>query len=382
MDKRKRVGLIHSYNENWIGRTYYTLNLIKALNWVEDNKKPTIVLLTDSKKNVEIVKSETQYPYLDYIYFTVELKTLKRGINKAFSYFGLTPFSNLTKDPNIDLLYPNYHRNIRSSTLKKIYWVADFQEAFLPELFTEDQIQQRKSRQKQIAENGDFLVFSSKDSQGHYNDLYPVSKPEQFVLNFAVVHPNLEDYNEDLILSKYKLDQEYYFIPNQFWIHKNHITALKALKELKQQREDILFVFSGKEHDYRSKDHVQKLKAFVTEHGLENNTKFLGFIPREDQLIVLKNSLAVIQPSLFEGWSTVVEDAKAKNKFIFLSDLPVHYEQINENCAFFERLNHEDLIAKILETEIVVKEKNYDKNIEKFGYDFLEIIDKNTASNN
>jgi glycosyltransferase involved in cell wall biosynthesis len=40
----------------------------------------------------------------------------------------------------------------------------------------------------------------------------------------------------------------------------------------------------------------------------------------------------VIQPSLFEGWSTVVEDAKAIGRPLIVSDLPVHKEQ-TENLA-------------------------------------------------
>ena len=37
----------------------------------------------------------------------------------------------------------------------------------------------------------------------------------------------------------------------------------------------------------------------------------LGFISRQDQLSLMRDAIAVIQPSLFEGWSTVVEDCKA-----------------------------------------------------------------------
>ncbi len=39
--------------------------------------------------------------------------------------------------------------------------------------------------------------------------------------------------------------------------------------------------------------------------------RFLGFIDRGEQLQLMKNSIAIVQPSLFEGWSTVVEDTKA-----------------------------------------------------------------------
>lgn len=382
MVKRARVGLLYSYNENWIGGTYYILNLISALNTVNDEKKPIVVLLTETKQNVDKVKLETNYPYLDYINYPIKHGLIKRGINKVLSYIGLTPFPRNISNPEIDLLYPNYTRGIVNEKLSKIYWIPDLQEAFLPDLFTEEQIQRRKDRQRNIAETGDFLVFSSKDSQNHYNKLYPNSKPEQFVMSFAVTHPNLDNDEKKLILSKYQLEKEYYFIPNQFWAHKNHITVLKALKEIKKVQRNIQFVFSGKEHDHRSTNYVEKLKTYIHNQKLEDNVKFLGFIPRDEQLIILKNSVAVIQPSLFEGWSTVVEDAKAQNKFIFLSDLPVHLEQIQENCVFFERLNHEDLANKLLQTNIDVKEKDYRENIKKFGNDFLEIIEKNVYLNN
>ena len=41
----------------------------------------------------------------------------------------------------------------------------------------------------------------------------------------------------------------------------------------------------------------------------------------------MRQSVAVLQPSLFEGWSTTVEEAKSIGKTILLSDIPVHREQ-------------------------------------------------------
>ena len=380
MEQRTRVGLVYSYNENWIGGTYYILNLIRALNRVEDIKKPTVVLLTDDLDTVESVRAKTQYPYLDFIKYPIKLGLVKRAINKVFSYAGLRVFRNSILNPDINFLYPGFPNDVESENLKRIHWIPDFQEEFLPALFTEKQVQGRRVRRKRMADTADCIVFSSKDSQNHFNTFYPNSKAEQFVLNFAVTHPDLSGYDERQILASYELNQAYYFIPNQFWVHKDHMTVLKALKVLKQQKGDVQFVFSGKEHDHRSIDHVQRLKSYVLEQGLEAHVKFLGFLPRAEQLIILKNSLAVIQPSLFEGWGTVVEDAKAQNKFVFLSDLPVHYEQMEENCVFFAQSNPEDLASKILETTIAVKEKNYQENIVKFGQDFLLLIQQNTAT--
>ncbi len=49
----------------------------------------------------------------------------------------------------------------------------------------------------------------------------------------------------------------------------------------------------------------------------------------------MQNSLAIIQPSSFEGWSTVVEDAKALNQNIIVSDIAVHREQLPGHSYFF-----------------------------------------------
>ena len=111
---------------------------------------------------------------------------------------------------------------------------------------------------------------------------------------------------------------------------------------------------------------------------LEKHIRFLGFIDREEQLCLLDNSIAVIQPSLFEGWSTVVEDARALNKFIILSGLDVHQEQINENVHFFNPKNEKEL-AKILNRYYVEKPKtvilDYKNNIKEFANKFIDLVE-------
>ena len=59
-------------------------------------------------------------------------------------------------------------------------------------------------------------------------------------------------------------------------------------------------------------------------------------VPREDLYQLIRQSLAVLQPSLFEGWSTTVEEAKSIGKQIILSDLPVHREQVESGARFFD----------------------------------------------
>jgi hypothetical protein len=57
----------------------------------------------------------------------------------------------------------------------------------------------------------------------------------------------------------------------------------------------------------------------------------------------MQNALAIIQPSLFEGWSTVVEDAKALNQHVIASSLSVHKEQLEKNASFFDPFDYKRL---------------------------------------
>ena len=97
-------------------------------------------------------------------------------------------------------------------------------------------------------------------------------------------------------------------------------------------------------------------------------------IDSEELHCLMKNSYAVIQPSLFEGWNTTVEDCKALNKFIFLSDLPVHREQANENVCFFNPRNEDDLVTKLITIKPEVIPCDYSNNLREFGECFLELI--------
>jgi hypothetical protein len=65
------------------------------------------------------------------------------------------------------------------------------------------------------------------------------------------------------------------------------------------------------------------------------------------------------------------------NKFILLSDLEIHREQLNYNCQFFNIENEKEL-ASLLEEYMVSKptlvRKDYTINIREFAVHFLEIM--------
>jgi hypothetical protein len=105
----------------------------------------------------------------------------------------------------------------------------------------------------------------------------------------------------------------------------------------------------------------------------------LGLIDRRKQLKLMQHSKAVIQPSLFEGWSTVIEDAKALSKTVIASDIPVHKEQLNDHGFYFEPHNHTILINRI--KDVIRGETNrphidYKNGVKIFGESFMSILNE------
>ena len=62
----------------------------------------------------------------------------------------------------------------------------------------------------------------------------------------------------------------------------------------------------------------------------------LKVIPYIDMISLMYYSIALINPSKSEGWSNTVEQAKAMNKKVILSNIDVHIEQRDKNCIFFK----------------------------------------------
>ena len=164
------------------------------------------------------------------------------------------------------------------------------------------------------------------------------------------------------------------------WEHKNQVVVLDAINIIKQKMPGLKFkvLFSGSLEVNRGKGlYINTIKEKIKEHNLEDYISFLGIVDRNDQLQLMKQAVALLQPSLYEGWSTLVEEAKALNQFIILSDLPVHREQINNNVAFFNPHNTEelaDLLIKQLQSPAIITKYDYAANIRQFGKDVISAL--------
>ncbi|MES2679851.1 MAG: glycosyltransferase family 1 protein [Bacteroidota bacterium] len=364
-----RIGIILTGDYGWAGGVYYAFNVIKLLQDISLTKELKIIVIVNSFTPQELInglrQKNTEFCSLDKKSFFYRLYHKIR--NDRF----IADINALS----LDVVYPmmSFDESHFKLNCKAYYWLYDFQHKFLPGLFKEEEIKKRERVFEQIAAKAQVIVFSSNDALSHFNRYYPASNAERHVFNFV----SLLDHNFDLDKTTIHTPRDYFIVCNQFWPHKNHLVVLKALDQLLKQKKSVHVVFTGRYDDERNKTYVDELNEFINRNHLQKHVTFTGFISREEQVTLMANAMAMIQPSFFEGWSTVIEDAKALNKFLLASDIAVNREQIKKNVRFFKPDDSEQLaaqLAEIYEGKINVVATDYTGNITTAKNDLIKLF--------
>ena len=329
-------------DKNWHAGNIYIFNIVYALATLPKAERANIKLsiAARSKKDIpEDIQNKLDGIYIDTTIVLIWYKLLKM----LPASFRLKIF-NFRK---IDFYYP-----VGNLPKKWIFnwagWIPDFQFKHLPHLFSEEECVQRQNRNLYLVNNAPLIAFSSQHAMNDYKQFHPTYTNTPFLLRF-VSKVNEDWLNEDAVLTqrKFNLPHQFFIVCNQFWKHKDHHTIIEAISILKQKGIAINVVCTGSTEDFRNPEYYPSLLEQVKELGLEEQFIVLGFISRHDQIQLIRRSLAIIQPSLFEGWSTVVEDGRSLGKTIFLSDLSVHFEQNPLYTFFFQQKNSTQLAENI-----------------------------------
>ena len=86
----------------------------------------------------------------------------------------------------------------------------------------------------------------------------------------------------------------------------------------------------------------------ISDSGLRDLIIPLGLVRRDELTALMRRASLVVQPSEWEGWSTVVQDARAIGRPLICSDLLVHREQAPNALGFFS-VTDTDMLAKLIE---------------------------------
>jgi glycosyltransferase involved in cell wall biosynthesis len=326
----------------YTGGLNYIKNLLYALSLVNDGSvRPYVFFSADVPAEVE-----TQFsPYATIVRTSLlQRRAVRWFVHKVlYKVFGSMVLINaLLKSHGISVLSHVWFVYKGRSPFRILGWIPDFQYLHLPELFPNlDPDDETKQNRKIIAQSE--IVFLSSHSA--YEDFARIAPPEHRsrgrVLQFVSQPRPAESSSavtQEALEKKYGFAGKFFFLPNQFWAHKNHMVVLRAAKMLKDRGIDILVLCTGNVRDYRltGSAYIDTLYEFIEANDLRNQVKILGHIDYGDVLGLMKSSIAVLNPSRFEGWSSSVEEAKSIGKPVILSRIAAHREQSPANAQYFE----------------------------------------------
>jgi len=218
-----------------------------------------------------------------------------------------------------------------------IAWIPDFQHRHLPELFPPFARLKREFGFRAQIYAGRFIMLSSQDARQDCEYFYSATQGRTHAVHFAVPPPEAVDFVQARkIADNYDLPEYFFYLPNQFWVHKNHLLVAEALSILRKQGRKVVVAASGNNVDPRNPSHFQRLCEKIDALGVRDEFRLLGLIPYDHLGALMRSCTALLNPSLFEGWSTTVEEARSIGVPLILSDLSVHREQAGDSGNYFD----------------------------------------------
>lgn len=309
-----RIGLRVLSNPLWTGGIHYVLAWATALARLPEDERPQVVLLVADERGRPIAEAH-------------------RHLVAA-----IEPFDRAS-ELDLDLVYPATQLFEAPVGAPWAGWIPDWQCRHLPELFDPAEFARRDLHFKLLAARTPALAVSSTMAEEDTRRIVG----EAMVPTVRLPFPALVDPAEVACLpAAAEAPARYLLICNQWWRHKNLDLPVEALARCKEK--GIELVFTGETRDPRWPDDEKRILGLIARHGLDQRCHVLGRIPRETQLALLRDCVAVIQPSRFEGWSSVVEEAKVLCRPLLLSEFPVHREQA-PGARFFRTDDPDGLAA-------------------------------------
>ncbi len=202
-----------------------------------------------------------------------------------------------------DVLFPCANSLGSSFPLPWIGYIPDLQHKRFPNWFNGRVRRSRNRSFSRILAEAPVVVVNAAAVVKDIDEFYPDHKARLFSLPYCPP-ANLELFakaSDPAVRTAYSLPARYFMVSNQFWIHKSHETAFLALRQVRDAGHDVHLVCTGNTVDYRWPEHFNNLKSIIAKNGLQDYIHILGLIPKDDQLAIMRQSLAVVQPTLFEG---------------------------------------------------------------------------------
>ena len=333
----------------WIAADVYRRNILRAVKQMSGHEIRTCIIAGEKD---QLENGSLRALGVDQVIrFNRPRRWSGRGIlNASFKYFAATDqaLGRALCSQRVDVLFGSILL-FKCSKVATLSWLPDFQHIHLPEMFEESERAWRDTHYFQSAKAADRVVSLSNAVKEDFNKFAPsLAHKSRVVRPVSDIPQCTYETNPLSVIKLYHLPEKFVFLSNQFWRHKNHLKVFEAVRVLKERGEAITVVCTGYPGDYRHVAYFASLWEQLSRWSIRDQVIYLGTIPREHLVQLIRQSVFLLNPSLFEGWGMSVDEARSIGKQVLVSDIPVHREQDPPKAVFFDPNDCDDLASKMV----------------------------------
>ena len=333
----------------WVGGGIYLQTLFQALKQANSEGGAGLNIgivgengfLSDDSQIRELVDDVISYPPVrrwtsTWARENVSLRLRRHGVVR----------DELLRQHNVDVIA--FGEAPEGSKIPALAWIPDYQHRHLPEFFSAAERTDRDVSFSRLAERAARVILISASVKRDFAAFHPRFADKARVLQpISAIPPSVYDDDPGLLCGQYNLPAKFFYVPNQFWKHKNHITVFRAVKILKDRGMPVFVACSGHLDDYRHPTFFSELLQEMSRLNIREQVALLGVVPRDHVFQLMRQSICVLNPSLFEGYGMTVDEARSFGKQMLISDIAPHREQNPPQAAFFNKLDSEGLALQM-----------------------------------
>lgn len=358
-----RIGIdARLWNETGVGR--YIRNLIKNLQVIDRNNSYVLFVKSEYVESIryQVLSNKFKIIGTDIHWHSVKEQLFFHKIIEKenldlmhFTYFSLPIFYQRPFIVTIHDLIINHFPTGKASTLPSP--VYNFKRLAY-KIILRRAIERAKKIIVPLNATKKDLIVSLK------------ANPDKVVVTYegvddSIANPESQIPNRELEL-KYNIKNKKFFLyVGNAYPHKNIQILIKVFNKLANR--EIKLILIGKE-DYFYKQLAVKLKDRIS-----NNIQIIHNVTDSELHELYKKTLAVIAPSLMEGFGLVPLEAMANKCLVLVSDIPSHREVCGDSAIYFHPDNSEDLHNKLLDVLENVNTLIY-KNKLKLGIERIKLF--------
>ncbi len=338
------------WGQTGVGR--YIRNLVKNLQ--EIDKTNTYVLFVRNQDHDEIQNSEFKIQNVKWKIVKTDIKwhTVSEQVRFAsilnkekldlvhFPYFSVSIFYNRPFVVTIHDLIINHFPTGKASTLAvPIYRIKLFAYKLII---------------KKAAQKAKKIITVSNATKEEIADHLKI-KENKIEVIYEAADDSLKLKTENVKLqtsnTKYKIQNTKYFLyVGNAYPHKNLEKLIQAFNKISNEYEDLKLILIGKkDYFYQRLEKENKSKRII----------FFGKATDSELSSFYSNAIALVSPSLMEGFGLPVLEAMSLKCLVIASDIPAFREIAQDNILYFNPQDVNDISEKL--KDVIKNEDKYKK---------------------